>query len=253
MYSFYRHVLKGLWHLSLQTCKFPHLQCTICGCAAQLLEKRFKKCYLAGIEKTFFTSRSVGLMVVHSVFRSGLLVCATAALLPAWAQQSTAQIVAGGPTRMQRCQAEIGDVKGSARTLQLRKCLIDRTEGERLLTRECSRQYRALPTGHKVDKVSFQKQCVVTGLKAGHDALPRRKASAPVVQASGAPGQPTASKPATAKAPATAVANAAPLAASKTVDKPAVKSEGKSVDKPLTKPAPSAIANPATDPGASKP
>lgn len=197
-------------------------------------------------------------MVVYSVFRSGLLVCATAALLPAWAQQSTTQLVGSGPTRMQRCQAEIGDVKGSARTLQLRKCLIDRTEGERLLTRDCNRQYRALPTGHKVDKVSFQKQCVLTGLKAGHDALPRRKAPAPVAQASGASGTPTAGKPVAAKAPATQVANAAAQAAtSKPADKPVSKSVEKPVAKPVakaaTKPAPSATANPATDPGASKP
>lgn len=137
-------------------------------------------------------------MVVFSVFRNGLLVCASAALLPAWAQQSSTQIV-GGPTRMQRCQAEIGDLKGSARTLKLRKCLIDRTEGERLLTRDCSRQFRALPAGHKLDKVVFQKQCVATGLKVGHEELPRRKVPAPVVQASGAEGSPMASSPAANK------------------------------------------------------
>jgi hypothetical protein len=191
-------------------------------------------------------------MVVYSVFRNGLLACAAAALLPAWAQQSTSQIVGSGPTRMQRCQAEIGDAKGSARTLKLRKCLIDRTEGERLLTRDCSRQYRALPTGHKVDKVSFQKQCVITGLKANTEALPRRKVAAPAVLASGAagtPGQQTVGKPATTKAPTTAVANAATPAGSKPVDKPV----GKSVDKPVTKSAPSATASPATSPVASKP
>jgi hypothetical protein len=179
-------------------------------------------------------------MVVYSVFRSGLLVCATAALLPVWAQQSTTQIVGSGPTRMQRCQAEIGDVKGSARTLQLRKCLIDRTEGERLLTRDCSRQFRALPAGHKVDKVSFQKQCVLTGLKAGTDALPRRKVVAPVATASGAagtPGQPTEGKPSGSK-PATAKAPTAPAAsvASQAASKPAV-----------------AAASPATSPAPSKP
>jgi hypothetical protein len=190
-------------------------------------------------------------MVVYSVFRNGLLACAAVTLLPVWAQQSTA-VIAGGPTRMQRCQAEIADVKGSARTLQLRKCLIDRTEGERLLTRDCNRQYRALPAGHKVDKVSFQKQCVVTGLKAGTDALPRRKAPAPAAQASGASGttsQPAAGKAVTTKAPATPVANSVTQAANKSADKPVTKS----VNKPVTKPAPSATANPATDPGASKP
>lgn len=145
-------------------------------------------------------------MVVYSVFRSGLFACAAAALLPVWAQQSTTQIV-GGPTRMQRCQTEIGDVKGAARTLKLRKCLIDRTEGERLLTRDCARQFRALPSGHKQDKVSFQKQCVATGLKAGHEALPRRKAPAPdatVSAASATLGQASATKPLAAKSPAKA-------------------------------------------------
>jgi hypothetical protein len=211
-----------------------------------MLEKRFKKCYLAGRVKIFLKCRSSGVMVVNLVFRSGVLACAAAALLPVWAQQSTTQLV-GGPTRMQRCQAELADVKGSARTLKLRKCLIDRTEGERLLTRECNQKYRALPTGHKVDKVSFQKQCVATGLKVGHEALPRRKAPAPVAQASGASGTP--GQPIAAKAPATRVANAAAQAASKPVDKPV----GKSVDKPLTKPAPSAAASPTTSPVASKP
>jgi hypothetical protein len=183
-------------------------------------------------------------MVVYSVFRSGFLVCAAAALLPAWAQQSTTQIVSGGPTRMQRCQAELADVKGSARTLKLRKCLIDRTEGERLLTRDCNRQFRALPTGHKVDKVAFQKQCVTTGLKAGHEALPRRKAPTPDVLASSASGQPAAAKPATAKPPAAPVANATAQSTSKPVDKPVAKS----VDKPVSKPAAGATTIPATSP-----
>ena len=196
-------------------------------------------------------------MVVYSVFRNGLLACAAAALLPAWAQQPTSQIVASGPTRMQRCQAEIGDAKGSARTLKLRKCLIDRTEGERLLTRDCSRQYRALPTGHKVDKVSFQKQCVVTGLKAGTDALPRRKVAAPVATASGTAGtpgkpiegKPSGSKPAAAKAATAPVASAAGQVANKSVDKPVAKS----ADKPMAKPAPSTAASPATGAAPSKP
>lgn len=180
-------------------------------------------------------------MVACSVFRIGLVVCAAAALLPVWAQQSTTQLV-GGPTRMQRCQAELADVKGSARTLKLRKCLIDRTEGERLLTRECNQKYRALPSGHKVDKVSFQKQCVATGLKAGTDALPRRKAPAPVAQASGASG--TTSQPAAGKS--------ATQAASKPVDKAVIKSAGKPVDKPVAKPATNA-ANSAVNPAANNP
>jgi hypothetical protein len=193
-------------------------------------------------------------MVVCSVIRRGVLACAAVAFMPAWAQQSTTQIV-GGPTRMQRCQAELADVTGSARTLKLRKCLIDRTEGERLLTRECSQKYRALPAGQKVDKVSFQKQCVATGLKVGHEALPRRKAPAPVAQASGASStasQAASGKPATAKAPAAPVANAATQAASKPVDKPVSKPVSKSVDKPVAKPATS-TANPAVNPAANNP
>ncbi len=182
-------------------------------------------------------------MVVYSVFRSGLLACATAALLPAWAQQSSTPI-AGGPTRMQRCQAELADVKGSARTLKLRKCLIDRTEGERLLTRDCSRQYRALPKGHKVDKVAFQKQCVIAGLKAGHEALPRRKAPAPEALASGASGTSTGGQPVTSKAPAALPSNAAVPAA----NKPVVKSVGKPENKPENKPALGAAASATTSP-----
>jgi hypothetical protein len=171
-------------------------------------------------------------MEAYSVIRNGLLVCVASTLLPVWAQQSTTQIL-GGPTRMQRCQVEIGDVKGSARTLALRKCLIDRTEGERLITRDCGRQFRALPTGHKVDKVSFQRQCVATGLKAGHEALPRRKAPAPVAQASGAAGSPVASQLVGSKVQATSVADAA----SKPVDKPTAK--------PAAKPSALSVANPA--------
>ncbi len=137
-------------------------------------------------------------MVVYSVIRGGVLAWVSIALMPAWAQQSTT-LIAGGPTRMQRCQAEIGDLKGSERTLKLRKCLIDRTEGERLLTRDCSRQFRALPAGQKVDKVAFQKQCVATGLKVGHEALPRRKVAPPVAQASGAAGSSAVSQPVASK------------------------------------------------------
>jgi hypothetical protein len=176
-------------------------------------------------------------MAVYSVFRSGVLTFAAAALLPAWAQQSTTQIVSG-PTRMQRCQAELADVKGSARTLKLRKCLIDRTEGERLLTRECNQKYRALPTGHKEDKVSFQKQCVATGLKVGHEALPRRKAPAPVAQASGAKASAVVSQPAASKAQATPAAKAASKPAEKPADKPAAKPA------PAAKPSAMSVANP---------
>jgi hypothetical protein len=177
-------------------------------------------------------------MVVNSVFRSGVLTFAAAALLPVWAQQSTTQIVSG-PTRMQRCQAELADVKGSARTLKLRKCLIDRTEGERLLTRECNQKYRALPAGHKEDKVSFQKRCVATGLKVGHEALPRRKAPAPAAQASGATGSAVVNQPAASKTQAAPTAKAA----SKPADKPAAKP----APAPAAKPSPMTVANPAAN------
>jgi hypothetical protein len=178
-------------------------------------------------------------MVAYSVFRSGVLACAAAALLPVWAQQASTQVVSG-PTRMQRCQAEIGDLKGSARTLKLRKCLIDRTEGERLLTRDCNRQYRALPKGHSQDKVPFQRKCVAAGLNVGYEALPRRKPPAPDAQDSGAAAtasQSAAGQPSAAKAPRAPASNAATPTASK------------SSDKPVNKPAPKPAAAPSPAPG----
>ncbi len=89
------------------------------------------------------------------------------------------------PTRMQRCQVEISGLQGRPRTLALRECLIDRAEGERLIARDCSRQYRSLPAGQTADKTTFQKQCVSNALSVAHKELPRRKPAAPKVTAEG--------------------------------------------------------------------
>ncbi len=83
-----------------------------------------------------------------------------------------------GPTatRMQRCQAELVGVAGKDRSRILRECLVYRAEGERLLARDCSRQFRSLPAGHGTDKTTFQKQCLATALQVSHKELPRRPA-----------------------------------------------------------------------------
>jgi hypothetical protein len=90
------------------------------------------------------------------------------------------------PTRMQRCQVEISGLEGRSRTIALRECLINRTEGERLIARDCSRQYRSLPAGQSADKNTFQKQCIAGALSVAHKELPRRKPAAPKVTADGA-------------------------------------------------------------------
>lgn len=95
----------------------------------------------------------------------------------------TAADLGSHPTRMQRCQVEISGMQGPARTRTLRECLIDRTEGERLIARDCARQYRSLPAGQTVEKSVFQKQCVTSALSVAHKELPRRKPAAPKVTA----------------------------------------------------------------------
>lgn len=97
----------------------------------------------------------------------------------------TAADLGSYPTRMQRCQVEISGMQGPARTRALRECLIDRTEGERLIARDCARQYRSLPAGQSVEKSVFQKQCVTGALSVAHKELPRRKPAAPKVTANG--------------------------------------------------------------------
>jgi hypothetical protein len=97
------------------------------------------------------------------------------------------------PTRMQRCESEVASLSGAERKRVLRECLVNRNEGERIVSRNCTRQFRDMPPSNtKVDKAAFMKQCVATSLKAGHDKLPARKPSpassspspsAPVAQA----------------------------------------------------------------------
>ncbi len=120
--------------------------------------------------------------------------------LPAWAQTPDAAPAATPHqlTRMQRCQQELIGVEGAERVRSLRECLINRAEGERLVARDCSRQYRSLPAGQAKDKTAFQKQCVATGLQAAHKDLPGRKANDPVFSAS-KPVQNPEDKPAETK------------------------------------------------------
>jgi hypothetical protein len=127
--------------------------------------------------------REFAAMVVSFEFRGAWVACAALAWLPTWAQQAPAVGVPSGPTRMQRCQTEMAGVEGPTRTRKLRECLIGRAEGERLIARDCTRQFRSLPAGHGADKVAFQKQCVAAGLQVSHDKLPRRKPPAPRVEA----------------------------------------------------------------------
>jgi hypothetical protein len=111
-------------------------------------------------------------------------------------------MTSGSPlTRMQRCQSEIVGMQGAERSRNLRECLINRAEGERLIARDCSRQYRSLPASPATDKTTFQKQCIATGLQASHKELPRRKAAEPA-QYTNAPSAPTAEGSAEDKPPA---------------------------------------------------
>jgi hypothetical protein len=124
---------------------------------------------------------------LHTGLQTALL-CG-ALCLPAWAQTPDAApaATAGAShslTRMQRCQQELMGVEGAERVRSLRECLINRAEGERLIARDCSRQYRSLPAGQAKDKTAFQKQCVATGLQAAHKDLPGRKANDAVLSAS---------------------------------------------------------------------
>jgi hypothetical protein len=104
------------------------------------------------------------------------------------------------PTRMQRCESEVASLSGADRKRVLRECLVNRNEGERIVSRNCSRQFRDMPPGGtKIDKGVFMKQCVATGLKAGHDKLPARKPATPSSAAAAKPASAAASKPAPAK------------------------------------------------------
>jgi hypothetical protein len=142
-------------------------------------------------------------MVIFLDLRRALWASAALACLPAVAQPA-APVLQSGPTRMQRCQAEIAGVDAKERTLKLRACLIGRAEGERLIARDCSRQFRSLPAGSAVDKAVFQKQCVAAGLQVSHDKLPRRKPPAPKPEAATSADKPAAEPSSTASpAPST--------------------------------------------------
>jgi hypothetical protein len=140
-------------------------------------------------------------------------VVAMLALMPAWAQtvvtpHSGAKPTGHVPTRMQRCELEVVGLKGADRTRGLRECLVNRNEGERIVSRNCFRQFRDLPPGGtKVDKSVFMKHCVAAGLKAGHDKLPARKPAPAAVSGASAAAKPVAKAtdtPATARAVAPA-------------------------------------------------
>jgi hypothetical protein len=119
----------------------------------------------------------------------------------------TAADLGSHPTRMQRCQVEISGMQGPARTRMLRECLIDRAEGERLIARDCARQFRSLPAGQSVEKSVFQKQCVTSALSVAHKELPRRKPAAPKVTADGSSAGNSSVLPVSAR-PAAPAANA---------------------------------------------
>jgi hypothetical protein len=139
-----------------------------------------------------------------------VVVCATMVWVPALAQtvatpHSGTKPSGHTPTRMQRCESEVASLSGAERKRVLRECLVNRNEGERIVSRNCSRQFRDLPpTDTKKDKGVFMKQCVATSLKAGHDKLPARKPdtasspaspSAPVAKASAKPASSAAATP----------------------------------------------------------
>lgn len=161
---------------------------------------------------------------LRSALIAGLWVCATAA---AFAQTATVSVTAAPaantaatPTRMQRCQSEIASLEGATRKRVLRECLVGRAEGERLIGRDCSRQYRSLPAGQSIDKATYIKQCSAGALNVGHKELPKSKSAAP---------------------PASASSGATPKAPSKPASAPAAKTVAKTVAKPAAQPAPAAV------------
>jgi hypothetical protein len=124
-------------------------------------------------------------MVVTSVFRCLPVISAIVFLNPAWAQTaaSTPASTGHGLTRMQHCQVEIETLQGAERQRTLRECLVQRTESERIVTRNCTRQMRDLPAGTDVDKTALHKKCVETALHVRRTELPGYKAPAASVQA----------------------------------------------------------------------
>lgn len=127
-------------------------------------------------------------MAVSSVFRWSVLACGAALLAPVWGQQAAAPVAPPAaarpaqpslaPTRLQRCQAEVASLQGPARKRGLSECLVNRIEGERIVARNCTRQFRDMPAGGTtLDKATFHKQCVEASLAAGHDKVARRPAA----------------------------------------------------------------------------
>jgi hypothetical protein len=162
---------------------------------------------------------------VRAVSLVSKMLAATVALL--WGLTVSAQttVTAHGmaktsshaPTRMQRCEAEVKGLTGADRKRLLRECLVSRNEGERVVSRNCFRQFRDRPVSDpKMDKPTFMRQCVVQSLKAGQDKLPPRKV-APAAVASSSAKTTNAAGATTAKAPAATASS--PL---KAASKPAV-------------------------------
>jgi hypothetical protein len=153
--------------------------------------------------------------LVYFVGQWSVLACAALVSLPVMAQtvatpHSGTKPSGHTPTRMQRCESEVASLSGAERKRVLRECLVSRNEGERIVSRNCSRQFRDMPPGDtKVNKGVFMKQCVQTSLKAGHDKLPARK---PVVASSSPSPSGTAAK--AADKPVLAQASAAAKPAS---------------------------------------
>jgi hypothetical protein len=146
-------------------------------------------------------------MMLRTLLFTGLWIFAVS---PAWAKTATmatpaaAPIAApatgagAAPTRMQRCQSEIASLEGATRKRVLRECLVGRAEGERLIGRDCSRQYRSLPAGQSIDKATYIKQCSAGALNVGHKQLPKSKPAAPPASASSGASPKAPSKPASA-------------------------------------------------------
>jgi hypothetical protein len=109
---------------------------------------------------------------MHFVVKKYFFCATVVALSTAW--QANPAAAQSSPSKMQRCQTELAGVQGNERKLQLRQCLVSRTEGERLITRDCAKQLRELPVDPAVDKAVLQKKCVVNALNVAHDQLPKR-------------------------------------------------------------------------------
>jgi hypothetical protein len=143
----------------------------------------------------------------RSNFRWCWAACAALMCLPVWAQpaapaaaSSSAPQVAQAaapevntprsPTRMQRCQAEVVSLQGSARKKTLSECLFRRVDAERIIARDCRRQVNNAALGPG-EGPAMQKQCMETALQVNYAELPKRAprpaASAPDASAASQP------------------------------------------------------------------